>query len=407
MARFSVLGPGSFRGPADRSGLETKIQALQSLIVRLDQLVVGTRRLCDDLQGRLVSRRAVTSSVGECLTATALPVAPLGAHEIVVEELACAHRIASDALAAGRAVIPAGRYRFSVGTGEQMAAMEVHVEPTDVDADVVRAVAAAIDTACPGVSVRIETGRGDHGDEIVRLHLTSRTTGKRAELITADLSRNLLVLLGLAASGWASDTNGGTVTLARDAVFFLEGVRRTAPANRVYLEQARVFLALHDVGRATLTIRPDTAAIAALLADWAQTIGGALSLAAQPSVRTLLDPPADLLGTVNSLRGAFAACGIRIRDNHPPEIRTDMVARALDEDVEAFFARLAGLESGLGSVVLAAAKKEIVDCRRAIAALHRQAEWYRQVPSAQAARRLARQAVAAYSPSSLRLVRTE
>lgn len=407
MARYAVLGPDSLKGLADRAGLETKIQALTSLTARLDLLVAETRRMADDSHEGLQARRAVSSSDLACASATALPSAFLGVHRIVVEELACAHRIASDALPAARSVIPAGTYRFSVGAGDRMTALEVHVEHTDFDVDVVHAVAAAIDAAAAGVTTRIETGAGEHGDEYVRLHLTSRATGKRAALVTADHSRNLMVLLGLGASGRAGDRNGGTVSLASDAVFHVDGVRHTAPANRVYFEDRRLFLALHATGEATLAVRPDTAAVAGLMADWAQAMAGVLSLASQPSIRALLDPPADVVETLNALRTALASVGIQLRDGQPPQVLPDVVAQALEDDLEGFFARLASPDTGLAAVVIEAAQKEIGSCRRAIAALHRQAEWYRQVPSAQAARRLARQAVAAYSPSTLRVARTD
>lgn len=407
MARYSVLGPDSIKSLVDWSGLETKIQALQSLDARLGLLVDETRRLGDDVQGNLLARRTVASSRADVVTAAALPQAPMVAHRIVVEELASAHHIASDALPAARSVIPAGLYRFAVGAGDRMTAFEVQVESTDVDADVVHAVAAAIEAAAIGLTVRIQYGTGEHGDEFVRLHLSNRATGKRAALVTADQSRNLMVLLGLAASGYAGDRNGGTITKARDAVFLVDGVRRAAPANRVYLEEERLFLALHGVGEATLTIRPDLATVLEVLGDWTRAIGGVLALASQPSVRALLDPPADLLGTVNSLRGALESCGIRLRDGRVLELLPDIIAGALDEDMEAFFSRLAAPDSGLARVVLAAAEKEIADSRRASAALARQVDWIRQVPGPLAARRLARQAVAAYSPSSLRITGTE
>lgn len=407
MARYAVIGPDSIKSLADRSGLETKIQALQSLDARLDLLFEATRRLGDDAQGSLLSRRAVVSGGAEFVTATALPQAPMVSHRIVVEELACAHHIASDALPAARSVIPAGPYRFAVGASDRMTVFEVQVETSDVDADVVHAVAAAIEASGTGLAVQLEYGTGEHGDEFVRLHLSSRATGKRAALVTADQSRNLMVLLGLAASGYAGDRNGGTVTKARDAVFQVDGVRRTAPANRVYLEEERLFLALHAVGEATLTIRPDLPSIVEVLGDWVGALGDVLALASQPSVRALLDPPADLLGTVNSLRGALESCGIRLHDGRTLELLPDVIASALDEDIEAFFSRLAAPDSGLARVVLVAAEKEIADSRQASAALQRQVDWYRQVPNPLAARRLARQVVAAYAPSLFRIARTE
>ncbi len=402
MARYSVLGSDPYKGPTERSGLDGKIRSLQVLTARLDVLVAQTRRVSDDSQEGLASRRTVSSNGPTCVTATALPLAPLATYRIEVEQLACAHHIASDALQASRAVIPAGTYQFGIGVGDRMTAIAVDVETTDSDRDVLDTVGAAIQAAGVGVLARVESGLGEHG-ESMRLHLISRATGKRAALVTADLSRNLMVLIGLAASGFAGERNGGTVALARDAEFRIDGVLHTAPANRVYFEHDRLFLALHSAGTATLTILPDRAAIAALLSDWAQALGDVMALAVQPSVRALLDPPADLVGTVWSLRSAFTACGVRIREDAGPEEIPEAIGQAIAKEPEEFFARLSTPDAGLAGVVLDAASKEIADCGRAIAALGRQADWYRNVPSAKAARRLVSLAVAAYSPSTLRV----
>ncbi len=391
MASFSVLGSGALAGSPALQALQAKVEALQALAARLQAFGESCRALEDDSPEGLLSRRTVVSDRPDGATATALPAAPIGAYRIRIFRLAHQHHIASDAVPASRSVIPAGHYVFSLGAGEHLGSVEVVVGADDWGGDVLETLSQAIDAAGIGAHAWVEYTRGERGD-VARLHVLSRASGTRGALYTADVTRNLMVLIGLAASGEATAHNGGTVEPAEDAHYEVDGLERTAPGNRIYLADQRLCLALHgeaDDGGLTLRIQPDAGAIGQAMGTWSRALADARAAAAQPAVHGVLAPEADFAGTVDALQPQLAACGL----GADLELDGAALARAL-QDGEVLIVRIQDLADKLEAL----AERTIADIGRAISALARQAEWYKMVPDPAMARRLARHAIAAYFP---------
>jgi hypothetical protein len=393
MATYSVLGPVSAGSPALRA-LQGRMVALQALVSRLEASIRACAALTDGHTPESpMVRRTVKSGLPEIATGTALPAAPVGTFRVRVLRLARQHHIASDAIPAARSVIPAGRYVFALGVGERTATLDLAVGEEERDADVLETLGHAVAAAGLGARSWVEYGRDERGD-VARLHVQSWMSGTRAALYTADVSRNLMVLIGLAASGDATDHNGGTVETPDDALYEIDGEPHSAPANRVYLPDRRICLALHSEDPETdavLATRPDAGVLGRAAGELAMRLADARAAAADPAVKSVIQPDEDFVAALDSMAAALREFGLAV-EGFPPQATTWAAV-----DLHAL-AHLAGR-------VGASARVAIAGAERAGAALQRQAEWYQMVPDPSAARRLASQAIASYFPGSASLTR--
>jgi flagellar hook-associated protein 2 len=199
---------------------EARTKAQISAVGQLSSAFSTLKSAVDRLRsGSAFEARKIESANAERLTASVRPgqTPALGTFQIEIESLAAAQKLQSDPLAvpAADTALGTGTLQFSVNG----ASFEVVVSESNND---IYALASSINGAAGG-KVQAAVVRGDDG---FRLSLTSGTLGSDGE-ISVTQSAGGASLAAFTSAGLSETTT------ASDAVFYIDGVKRTASGNTI------------------------------------------------------------------------------------------------------------------------------------------------------------------------------
>lgn len=262
----------------NRRGARTKAQI--SAIGQVTSSLSALRGAVDKLRaGTPFEARKIESANTERLTATLRPgqTPALGSYQIEVESLATAQKLQSNPTAVTEAstALGTGTLAFSVGSSS----FEVVVSEANND---IYALAASINQAAAG-KLQAAVVRGDDG---FSLSLTSGRLGSDGEItITQSAGGSSLAAFTFDAEAPAPGAMSEAVA-AGDAVFFVDGVRRTASSNVVSdaINGLELTLRKAEAGQTfTLTVSEDRSGAQKAVQDFVNAYNTALGTLRQVS----------------------------------------------------------------------------------------------------------------------------
>ena len=293
---------------------EARAKAQISAVGQLSSAFSTLKSAVDRLRsGSAFDARKVDSGNTERLGATlrAGQTPALGNFQIEIESLAVAQKLQSDPLAvpAADTALGTGTLQFSVNG----ASFDVVVSESNND---IYALASSINSAAGG-KVQAAVVRGDDG---FRLSFTSGTLGSDGEIAVTQT---------VGGASLAAFTSAGLAetTAATDAVFYVDGVKRTASSNTITdaINGIELSLKQAEVGESiTLTISEDRsgaqAAVQGLVNAYNGAIGALKTVSAynpEQNTAAALNGDAFVRGASAQLRnvigealGAAAAAGV-------------------------------------------------------------------------------------------------
>jgi flagellar hook-associated protein 2 len=206
-APSAALNRREARTKAQISAIGQLNSAFSTLKTAVDKLKAGTPFEARRVESRDTERLAASIRAGQ--------TPALGSYQMEIESLASAQKLQSDPLAvpAADTVLGTGTLRFAVN-GSQF---DVVVSDSNND---IYALASSINTAAAG-KVQAAVVRGDTG---FRLSLTSGSLGEAGEITVTQTA-------GGASLAAFTSAELDETTAATDAVFFIDGTRRTASSN--------------------------------------------------------------------------------------------------------------------------------------------------------------------------------
>jgi len=213
----------------EKSKLQQRSDTYRDVNTRLSNLAA---RLADLLQSSAFGGKTVTSSDASVVTGTAGASAVNARYDIVVNELATTHRVASDAVADADLGL-SGTFRVN----------DVEIE-VDLETSLSE-LAARINAAGAGVRAMIIGNR---------LVLESEESGSGNALVLVDVSGGVLEQLGVLNE---DATIKNELQAAQDASFSINGIDFVSGSNRISGEVPGVVFTLNSTGSASITISHD------------------------------------------------------------------------------------------------------------------------------------------------------
>lgn len=239
-------------------------QELETLLLALSQAADDLRNPAGTTQSDAFDERAISLTASGGATATDLmgaavePGAQLGNYEIVVEQVATSHKIATDSISSNSEDLGLyGSFSLSAGDGTAIS--------IDVSADMSLAeIAAAINAQSgdSGVSASVLKV----GSDSYVLVLTAAETN--APISLADSSGSVLETLGLVT---ASGEIGNELQAAQPAILTVDGIEVTRSSNEIddLIEGVTLYLYGADTGtKLTLDIGADLTGISNAVTDF-------------------------------------------------------------------------------------------------------------------------------------------
>ncbi|MBD3334214.1 MAG: flagellar filament capping protein FliD, partial [Candidatus Eisenbacteria bacterium] len=152
--------------------------------------------------------------------------------------------------------------RFRIAGAERTAEIDLSLEEGLTNAQALSRVAAAVNGSDAGVQASVVRAGGT-----VRLLLASQTGGREGIVRSvADLEGDLMNRMGLAGESAEDSYSAATIQSPQDAELTLDGLRLTAPSNRLEEILPGVTLTLRESGgRVEFEIAPDAEAARAAL----------------------------------------------------------------------------------------------------------------------------------------------
>ncbi|WP_374367920.1 flagellar filament capping protein FliD [Dongia sp.] len=239
-------------------------QELETLLLALSQASDDLRNPAGSTQSDAFDERAIALTASNGATATDLmgaavePGAQLGSYDIVVEQVATSHKIATDSIASNSEDLGLSG-TFSLGAGDGTAV------DIDVSADMSLAeIAAAINAESGASGVSASVLKVDSNSYI--LVLTAAETN--APISLADGAGSVLETLGLVTAGGAI---GNELQAAQPAILTVDGIEITRSTNEIddLIEGVTLYLYGADAGTTlTLDIGADLAGVSNAITDF-------------------------------------------------------------------------------------------------------------------------------------------
>lgn len=253
-----------------RDALDVRNGLYSDLRTKLVNLKRAARELAPTEGVSPFADRLASVSQESILSATAGTTASKMSHTVHVDQLARAHSLLSNQMAAAATTIAAGfggSRSFTIQTGSTTQTVTLEIRGDESNAGLLENVAAAINEAM-GTAARAASMTDT--DTTVRLSLTAGATGT-ANAMTITDPDGLLAALGLTNNSQATDTAGGYVYADRgnhelDAKLTVDGIRITRSTNTITDLSPGLTLTLKAAQAATdpdvnVTVRTDTKSI--------------------------------------------------------------------------------------------------------------------------------------------------
>jgi flagellar hook-associated protein 2 len=305
------------------TALQSKRQSLTNLDAVYTDVRANLKSLNDSVAAlkesaaALATARTASLSDGSVLAAAAGSGAALGNHTISVSQLARQHTLAGDQLAQGgaalRTALGAGDQSFTVTVAGVSTVVTVNIGPSDTDAAVIAATAAAINSALSGAEHAVTASAVNDSASTARLTLRSADSGLANKISLADSGGSLLSALGVLDTGRAAtDSTGGYIyaDAQLDAKLRVDGIAITRASNTLtdVLEGVTLTLrAAQSEGAAPvlLTVSSDAAPLRAKAEAFLRSLNSSVSYL---SAKTAIDRATgtrQVLASQSSYRGLF------------------------------------------------------------------------------------------------------